>query len=185
MMTTAAPSLEEQIELITTLVAQIERSSDPAAQSAAREMVQALLDLHTAGFARMLELIGQSGDGRAIFEACLEDDLVGHLLLLHGLHPEDLDTRVRRALDQVRPYLQSHGGDVELLEIVDGTVELRLQGSCHGCPSSLATLQSTIERAIYEAAPDVAGIQVAGLAEPAAPPTFVSLETLEHVRPSQ
>lgn len=183
-MTTASLSLEEQIQEITRLVGELERSSDPKAQAAAREMVQALLDLHTAGFVRVLELVSQSSDSQAILDAFVEDDLLGHMLLLHGLHPEDLETRVLRALDQVRPYLQSHGGNVELLGVADGTVHLRLHGSCQGCPSSLATLQSTIEKAIYDAAPDVAAIEVAGLAEPATPPNVVMVEIPQHLRPS-
>jgi Fe-S cluster biogenesis protein NfuA len=81
---------------------------------------------------------------------------------LYGLHPLDLETRVRQALEQVRPYLQSHGGNVELLGVEGGIIRLRLQGSCHGCPSSAQTLKSTIEEAIAEKAPDAAGLQVEG-----------------------
>jgi Fe-S cluster biogenesis protein NfuA len=83
---------------------------------------------------------------------------------------------VRRALDKVRPYLHSHGGDVELLGISEGTVRLHLEGSCHGCPSSQVTLQTTIERAIYEAAPDVVAIEVDGLSEPEVPVGLVQLD---------
>jgi len=177
MASTTSQSLAQQVQQIEALVAQIEKSSDPAAQSAAREMVAGLLDLHAAGLGRMIALLSQAGDaGRAVLNACAEDELVGHLLLLHGLHPESLEDRVNRALEEVRPYLHSHGGDVELLAVDDGTIRLHLQGSCHGCPSSRATLQTTIERAIYEAAPDVAAIEVAGLAEPAAPRELVQLE---------
>ena len=73
---------------------------------------------------------------------------MGGLLLLHGLHPLDLEARVRQALDKVRPYLRSHGGNVELLGVDEGVVRLRLEGSCHGCPSSAATMRQTIEEAI-------------------------------------
>ena len=93
------------------------------------------------------------------------------LLLLHGLHPLDLEARVRQALEQVRPYLRTHGGDVELLGVDDGVVRLRMQGSCHGCPSSAVTLKHTIEEAIYDAAPDVAAIEVEGVVEPPAAAT--------------
>ena len=68
------------------------------------------------------------------------------LLLVHGLHPYDVETRVARALDGVRPYLGSHGGDVELLGVTDdGVVRLRLLGSCDGCPSSSVTLKLAVE----------------------------------------
>jgi len=81
-------------------------------------------------------------------------------LLLYGLHPLDLESRVGQALEKVRPYLHSHGGNIELLGLTDGIVRLRLHGSCHGCPSSAQTLKQTIEEAIFEIAPDVTAIEV-------------------------
>ncbi len=102
----------------------------------------------------------------------LDDELVASLLLLHGLHPHDLMDRVQQALVDVRPYLGSHGGDVEILELdeVTGTLRLGLLGSCDGCPSSTATLKYSVERAIQEAAPEIVHIEVEGLAAPAPPP---------------
>ena len=88
------------------------------------------------------------------------DDLVGSILLLHGLHPLDLETRVRQALEKVRPLLRSHGGNVELLDLTGGVARLRMLGSCDGCPSSAMTLKTAIEEAIYEKAPDVTAIEV-------------------------
>jgi Fe-S cluster biogenesis protein NfuA/nitrite reductase/ring-hydroxylating ferredoxin subunit len=98
------------------------------------------------------------------------DELVEHLLLLHGLHPVDPETRVRGALEEVRPYLESHGGDVELLGVVDGVARVRLSGSCEGCPSSTMTLKLAIEDAIHKAAPDVESVEADGAAAPAAGP---------------
>ena len=74
-----------------------------------------------------------------------------------GLHPEALDDRVEAGPGPVRPFLGRHGGDVELLGVDEeaGAVRLRLLGSCDGCPSSAATLQGAVERAILEAAPEV------------------------------
>jgi Fe-S cluster biogenesis protein NfuA/nitrite reductase/ring-hydroxylating ferredoxin subunit len=90
------------------------------------------------------------------------DDLVASLLVLHGLHPLNVEMRIARALDRVRPYLGSHGGDVKLLGVNEGVVHLRLEGSCHGCPSSTVTMKLAIERAIEEAAPEVVRIEVEG-----------------------
>ena len=98
-------------------------------------------------------------------EALDEDELVSHLLLLHGIHPVPIEARVRTALDEVRPYLDSHGGNVELVAVEDGTVRLRMEGSCSGCPSSAMTLKLAIEDAIRKHAPDVGEIE----AEDAAP----------------
>ncbi|MBW3596706.1 MAG: NifU family protein [Planctomycetes bacterium] len=160
-------SFEQRMQRIEALVQRIEECSDPAAQDAAREMIRTLLELHAVGMSKMLELLSQTtGDADAVLDAWRRDDLVRNVLLLHDLHPEDTATRVRQALEQVRPYLDSHGGGVELLEASADVVRLRMKGSCEGCPSSTATLKSLIETAIYDAAPEVAAIEVEGL-EPA------------------
>ena len=126
--------------------------------------MQAVLDLHGTGLERILGHLEEAGEaGATILDACAGDDVVGGLLLLHGLHPLDLETRVLRALEQVRPALRSHGGNVELLGVRDGVVQLRLEGNCHGCPSSAATMKMTIEEAIYANAPEVTSIEVQGL----------------------
>ena len=83
--------------------------------------------------------------GRAIIDRLTADPLVEGLLLLHGLHPLDADARIQRALDQVRPYLGSHAGGVQYLGVTDGVARLRLEGSCHGCPSSTVTVRLAIE----------------------------------------
>src|SRR4051812_47582441 len=85
-----------------------------------------------------------------------------------------------QALDKVRPYLASHGGNVEGLGLEDGGGRLRLRGSCQSCPSSSMTLKPAIEGAIMEAAPDVASIEAEGVLERVASPAvgFVPLERL-------
>jgi Fe-S cluster biogenesis protein NfuA/nitrite reductase/ring-hydroxylating ferredoxin subunit len=107
------------------------------------------------------------------------DDLVASLLLVHGLHPYDMRRRVSDALDRVRPYLGSHGGDVHLLDIVGDTVQLQFAGSCKSCPSSAVTLELAVEDAIRAAAPEVSSIEVvapdAGAGKPA---TVIPAESL-------
>lgn len=80
-----------------------------------------------------------------------------------------LADRVTAALDRIRPYMHGHGGDVEVVEVRDGTVRLRLAGACHGCAASLVTLRAGIEQALREAVPEVRRIEVEGLAAPTAP----------------
>jgi Fe-S cluster biogenesis protein NfuA len=63
-----------------------------------------------------------------------------------------------RGIEKVRPYLKSHGGDVELASVADGVIRLRLQGSCGSCPSSSITLKNAVEAALFEAAPDIVEI---------------------------
>jgi Fe-S cluster biogenesis protein NfuA/nitrite reductase/ring-hydroxylating ferredoxin subunit len=87
---------------------------------------------------------------------------------------------VAQALEKTRPYLKSHGGNVNLVGVDDlGAVTLRLEGNCHGCPSSSATLKLAVEEAIYEAAPDVTAIIVQGSIEEKSPAiAFVPLSQL-------
>lgn len=140
------------LERIEGLLGKVEACPDPAMRETARELVRELLDFHRAGLERMVEL--------ATSEQLATDPKVAPLLLLHGLHPEAMEKRVERALEKVRPYLESHGGSVELVGVEEGRVRLRLQGSCDGCPSSAATLKGAIEEAVVAAAPDAAGIEV-------------------------
>ncbi len=137
--------------------------------AAATELVQALLELYGEGLERIVTrapgLVAPLGD----------DEVVSHLLLLHGLHPEPLEARVRGALDEVAPYLAQHDGGVELLGVDAGVVRLRLEGSCNGCPSSTATLKHAIEEAIGRAAPDVERIDAEG-AVPAPAPGLLQIE---------
>lgn len=138
--------------------------------------IQAVLELHEHALSQLLELLGPEQVDRLA-----DDEVVGGLLLLHGLHPRTLEERVEQALEEVRPYLASHGGGVEVLSLDGEGLRLRLQGSCHGCPSSLATLRGTIEQALAERAPDLPSLRVDGAGEAAAPPAspgFVSVGSI-------
>jgi Fe-S cluster biogenesis protein NfuA/nitrite reductase/ring-hydroxylating ferredoxin subunit len=170
--------LQERVARIERLLEEIESLKDPDARSKAAEVVQVLLELYGEGLSRMMEVVARGEDSQRTFEAFAEDELVSHLLLLHGLHPLDVETRVVQALEEVRPYLQSHGGNVELLGVEGGVARLRLQGSCDGCPSSSMTLKLAIEEAVQKAAPDLEGIEAEGVTEPKPAPTFVAAPTL-------
>jgi len=160
------------MEKIEGLIRKIENLPDPAARASALALVQALMEFHGSGIERMMEIVAESGEASySIFDEFAADDLVGSLLLLYGQHPLPLETRVTQALDKVRPYLDSHGGNVELLGVTDGVVRLRMQGSCKSCPSSAMTLKLAIEEAIYAAAPDVVTIEAEGVAEQSSPPS--------------
>jgi Fe-S cluster biogenesis protein NfuA len=155
---------QSRLQRLDELLREMEDCSDPAAAARMREIVQAVLDLHGTGLERILGHLEAAGEaGASILDACVRDDVLSGLLLLHDLHPIDLEARLRRALEQVRPALRSHGGNVELVAVSDGVVYLRLEGNCHGCPSSAATMKMTIEEAIFANAPEVASIEVQGL----------------------
>ncbi|MGH3448339.1 MAG: NifU family protein [Nocardioidaceae bacterium] len=154
-----------------------------AARERAEELVALLSDLYGAGLQRIVEILKESGQlDDTVQKSLAADDLVASLLLVHGLHPHDVPTRVESALDSVRPYLGSHGGDVELLEVGgDGVVRLRLLGSCDGCPSSAVTLETAVEDAIRSAAPEVTSIEVEAADETATggqSPSLISVESL-------
>jgi Fe-S cluster biogenesis protein NfuA len=158
--------LKDRIQKIDALVSQIRDASDPRLRDAALELVQTVMEFHAAGIDRMMEIADAAGDvGWQIIDGFARDELVSHVLLLHGLHPSDLETRVREALEKVRPMLHSHGGNVELIGISGSVVRLRLVGSCSGCPSSTVTLRTAIEKAIYEMAPEMTSIECEGASE--------------------
>ena len=149
------------------LVARVEEllgqlDGDPRAS----EAVQALVQLYGEALERLLA----GADPAA-------DELLSHLLLVHDLHPVDVETRVRRALEDVRPYLGSHGGDVALLAIEDGVARVRLEGTCNGCPSSTVTLRNAIEEAIMQAAPELEGVDAEGVTE--SQPALVQIGSLQ------
>ncbi len=153
----AAADLTQRINRIT---AALERVPDPEARALAEDLAASILELHGEGLERLLAEL----DGNQRLRMA-DDGVVGSLLLIHGLHPVPLEERVSRALEEVRPYMKSHGGDVELVDIEDGVARLRLKGSCNGCGASSSTLELAVEKALQEAAPDLLGMDVEGAVE--------------------
>ena len=129
-----------------------------AARERAEQLVREVTDLYGAGLERMMHVAVAANPELA--EAFTRDDLVASLLLVHGLHPHSVERRISDALDTVRPYLGSHGGDVSLLEVDDDIVRLRFSGSCKTCPSSAVTLELAVEDAVRAAAPEISSIEV-------------------------
>ena len=157
-------AFRNRMQSIETLIQGVERYADLAARTHTKAIVQALLDLHGAGLERILGRITKEGEaGFALIDALADDELVGSLLLLYGLHPLDLETRVRQALDKVRPVVQSYGGSLEILSAKEGHVRLRLLASGEACAANYLTLKQAIDDAVYEKAPDVLDIDVEGL----------------------
>ena len=151
------------------LLDELRATAAPPTYDRAEELVRLVTELYGGGLARVVELVGAGAPD--VLDQLLADELVSSLLLVHGLHPDGLGSRVEAALESVRPFLAQHGGDVELIDIdaVAGAVLLRLLGSCDGCPSSAVTLQHAVERAIQEAAPEIVTIDVEDPGELPAP----------------
>lgn len=148
-----------------------------ATARAAEELVRLLLGLYGDGLSHIMAALRAEGAaGAAVLDRLLEDPLVESLLLLHDLHPLDVDERIQRALDQVRPYLGSHAGGVTYLGVTDeGVAQLRLEGSCDGCPSSTVTVQLAIKGAIEDAAPEVTEVVVEGVTAPPSQGTLLQI----------
>jgi Fe-S cluster biogenesis protein NfuA/nitrite reductase/ring-hydroxylating ferredoxin subunit len=155
------PARQKQTHEIESLIGRLDALGNEEARATSLALVRALTDFYGTGLERILELTAERA-GVETIDHIAEDPLVGSLLLLHGLHPVDMETRVQKALERVRPYLASHGGDVELAGIDGGLVRLRMKGTCKGCPSSTRTMKLAIEDAVYEMAPEVTAIEAEG-----------------------
>ncbi|PXW31819.1 UNVERIFIED_CONTAM: Fe-S cluster biogenesis protein NfuA [Williamsia faeni] len=147
-------------------------SGGALARERSEKLVREVVDLYGAGLQRITSLIDP--------ELLVKDDLVASLLLVHGLHPHPVERRVCDALDSVRPYLGSHGGDVSLVDVAGDVVRLELRGSCKTCPSSSVTLELAVEDAVRAAAPEITSIEVVA-AEPES--AVIGTDSLfEHIR---
>lgn len=168
----------ERVRKIGGLVHDLETIADPASRAAVKELVQRLMDLHGTGLERILDIVFQSGDqGSSIIDDLGQDPLVSSLLILYGLHPEELQARVERKLEQISSKLHKTGAEARLISVDGGDVRLRVSVDGHACGSTSRTVQAIVEEAIYEAAPDLTSLVVEGLEEPGTS-GFVGLEKL-------
>ena len=163
-MAATAPTVSDDpgrlVQRVQDLQARLEDHADPATRALADELVSAVVQMYGAGLERIVAGLGADPERT---EALAADPLVATLLLIHDLHPVPLQERVQAALDSVRPYMESHGGNVELLSLHDGIARIHLRGSCSDCAASSVTLELAIKQALEEAAPDLEGLEVEGM----------------------
>ena len=156
---------EQLVERVQELQGRLELSGDSATRAVAEELVAAIVQMYGAGLQRIVgSLMDAGAAGERVAASLAEDSLVATLLLIHDLHPIPLGQRVQDALDSVRPYMESHGGNVELLSLEHGVARIHLRGSCSDCSASAVTLELAINQALEEAAPDLEGLEVEGMA---------------------
>jgi Fe-S cluster biogenesis protein NfuA/nitrite reductase/ring-hydroxylating ferredoxin subunit len=168
-----APRPDELLGRVERLTALLDELGDDPAAQLAGDLVAAVVAMYGDGLERIVAAIAaQREAGAEILDRLAQDGAVASLLLIHDLYPVPLEQRVREALDTVRPYMESHGGGVELRSLEDGVARLALRGSCDGCAASRATLELAIEQALAEHAPDLAGLEVEGVAPPPRPGRF-------------
>lgn len=160
------------------LVQDIESIADPAVRATAKNLMQALMDLHGAALEKTLDIVAEAGEpGMDVIERLGRDSLVSSVLILYGLHPEEIEPRVQRAIDRVKPQMRKQGCEVELVSANSGTIHLRVETGSHTCGSTAKTLQATLEGAMYDAAPDLISLTIEGFEEKASS-GFVALDKL-------
>ena len=177
---TPAPTLEEIGARVGELVAHFEAHPHASVREAVFELLNGIDVLHRAGVARLVDLLVEARGEEVLIELA-DDPLAAPVLELYDLLPVDERTQVEDALEAVRPYIHSHGGEIEVLDVVDGVVRVRLAGSCHGCAGSAVTLQRGVEEALRIGYPGFTRMEVHEPAHPAraAPAGFVGLEQLK------
>lgn len=170
------PEFTRRSDRIEELVSRLEGAGDPAIRAVAQELLQAVIELHGVALDRILNAVGELPEGETALKKIAADELVSNVLSLHGLNPVALELRVAAALEKTKPYLKSHGGNVEIESIEGGVVRVRLQGTCGSCSSSSDTLKGAVESAIFDAAPEVASVIAESAAHPVSDSHFVILQ---------
>lgn len=170
----AEPTFEElagRVDRALNAVAELE--SGPRA--AAQELKDAVEAVHKVGLVSIVRRLKSDDGTRAALFELVDDPVVRMLLMLHGIVRPDPVTLANRALTDVRPQLQSHGGDVKLVRIEDGTAYVQLEGACNGCSMSSVTLRNLVETALIEGVPAVTAVEVV---KNAPTPTLITLDAL-------
>ena len=142
---------DEILPRISALAESLSAHSDPDVAATAGELLDWIDVFHAQGIGALVEMI-REWRGEIFLEQVAAHPVAGLLLMSYGLGPEVDDAIAQRAvqaaLAEVRPYLHSHGGDMEVVSIADGVVRLRLHGMCDGCSASSATLTGRVEAAL-------------------------------------
>lgn len=149
---------------IEALVREFGAQHDPAIREKAEELVRLLMELYGAGLNRMLEIVDASDNvaTESLFDRFASDALISNLLVLHGLHPHNLETRMRRALDRVETAFGQKSGWIQLVEVRDGVAFVRVNA-----PSRVAGIRGAIDRALSDAAPELSFVDIEADAESA------------------
>ncbi|MGB9634661.1 MAG: NifU family protein [Chloroflexaceae bacterium] len=159
-------TVTQQPEALETLAERVDRAMaevrtlDEGAHNRAVALKQAVEAFHKAGLTTIIQRLKADPRGKELLFELVDDPLVYALFAMHGLVRLDLATRVARVLEQVRPFMQSHGGDVELVEVREATVFVRLHGACNGCSMSAVTLREGVEEAILGQIPEIHRVEV-------------------------
>jgi Fe-S cluster biogenesis protein NfuA len=174
--------VEQRAKSIEALISTLEASADPALKSTAQELVQVLMELHAACLERMLEMLRETGDlGKDVVRRFGKDELARSVLILHGLHPENIDTRVKEALEDTKGFLKKHDAIAEVISVDEtGIVTVHFQVQSRGCGSGAGLVKQKLEAVLEEAAPDATRIVIEDKSSVSASGSgFVSLAELQ------
>ena len=169
---------QDQIRQLGKLITQFDQMPEGPQKVACKELVHLLMDVHGAGLERVMEIVFEDPtSGRAIVDNLARDSVVSSLLVLYSLHPDDLETRVRKAVEHMLPRLRKLSCNAEFVRIDESVVHLRVTTTGHSCGSSTGEIRAIVEDVVYEFAPDVVALEILGLDEPSSS-GFVALESL-------
>ncbi|MFF4861341.1 NifU family protein [Streptomyces sp. NPDC001231] len=173
----ADPDVEARLARLDELLAGLESAPGPTVRSAL-EAVRLLTEVYGEALGRVLD----RADGE-LTARLAEDELVGHLLVLHEIHPEPAERRAARAVERLRPAVRERGGDVEWMGLEEQVARVRVTtggGGCgSGCGGATDDVTGAVRAAVLAAAPELAAVEaVPGASERQTAPAFVPLETL-------
>jgi len=168
---------QKKIRQLGSLAGELDQMPEGGSNVATRELVQLLMDVHGTGLDRIMELVFESADGPALVDKFARDPIVGDLLLLYSLHPDNLETRVLEGLETASARVRKFDAQVDLISIRDGAIQVRLTTASHGCASTAENLKAIVEECIYNRAPDLSSLAVLA-PDGEAPSGFVSVENL-------
>ncbi|MGH9514401.1 MAG: NifU family protein [Terriglobales bacterium] len=167
----SAAKIEELLERATAL-------TDADARATALELVQSFMDLQGAAVTRVVGILSESGEaGRTALAKLGRDPMVCGLMVLYGVHPVALEDRVKGAIEQVTPQLRKNGASLELIEVSETAVHIKLETTAHGCGSSPDAAKQLVEQAIREAAPEIAEVIAEGA--PSNSTRFISVNMIK------
>ncbi|BBX06964.1 NifU family protein [Mycolicibacterium aichiense] len=170
----AEPTFEQLAKRVDDAVAAL-GALDPSARAVAEELKAAIEQIHRAGLVTMVRRMRSDDLARDVLFELVDDPTVHLLLSLHGIVRPDPVTHANQVLASVRPQLHSHGGDVALVRVDDGTAYVRLEGACNGCSMSAVTLRNLVEEALVQGVPAISAVEVMPN-EPT--PTLIPVEAL-------
>lgn len=147
-------AVREEVQALEELLERVETLPEGRAREDALAAIQGLLRVYGEALRRIVQRLGAER-----VQPLLDDELISNLLLLHEHSPAPLEERIAAALEEVRPYMGSHGGGIELVGVSDGVARVRLEGTCSGCAASTVTLKLAVEEAVLRAAPELHAVE--------------------------